>query len=414
MTQSDLFVLLGAPLANTRWSWGSVRADGAVFLRVWEDRTRKHDGASYVQVTHTKKYKNNPNNPGYRERLKQVELVRQGALCYMIMCEAVDVNAIPRQVKKFNNDDVFVGGNIVQIDDDWWIELLHRMPVHQIASEQFVVYFNNCRDRDHVALFGSGAFYDLSTTGVQATKATNLQIGQECVVATTAPEDNVTFSWYSFLREDVMSDDRGIDCRVFFGKFVSSETLSKVAATRDTRYSAFFDVKGNFKRQSVVSGQRPQSWLSAEEADQVKPSDSAEYIPQEVDRRLLIERQIRERRGQTHFRNALRERYGDRCLVSKCEVLEVLEAAHINPYRGEQDNNTENGLLLRSDIHTLFDLDLLGIEPEQLRVELHPSIAGEYARFAGTVLPCPIDRRPSRAALRLRYERFRQRLCNTE
>ncbi len=78
-------------------------------------------------------------------------------------------------------------------------------------------------------------------------------------------------------------------------------------------------------------------------------------------------------------------------------------------YRGENDNNAENGLLLRSDIHTLFDLDLLGIEPESLRVELHPDLAEEYGRFADVTLPCAGHQRPSREALRLRYERYYQR-----
>ncbi len=52
-------------------------------------------------------------------------------------------------------------------------------------------------------------------------------------------------------------------------------------------------------------------------------------------------------------------------------------AAHIKAYRGEQDNHPDNGLLLRSDIHTLFDVDLHGIEPEHLQVENHPGIAIE-------------------------------------
>jgi HNH endonuclease len=36
-------------------------------------------------------------------------------------------------------------------------------------------------------------------------------------------------------------------------------------------------------------------------------------------------------------------------------TLDILEAAHISPYRGEEDNHPENGLLLRADLHTLFD-----------------------------------------------------------
>lgn len=151
-------------------------------------------------------------------------------------------------------------------------------------------------------------------------------------------------------------------------------------------------------------------WLPDEEADEDKSNDSATYNPLEGDRRQMVVRQIRERRGQQQFRDSLRERYGDRCLVTGCEVLAVLEAAHISPYRGEGDNHPENGLLLRADIHTLFDLDLIGIEPDRLQVELHPAIANEYGNLSGTTLGSARERRPSRKALQLRYEQFRQRL----
>lgn len=150
--------------------------------------------------------------------------------------------------------------------------------------------------------------------------------------------------------------------------------------------------------------------LPDEEADQTGSNDGANYSPQEGDRRQVVERQIRERRGQQYFRDVLRERYGDRCLVTGCEVLAVLEAAHIKPYQGEDDNHPDNGLLLRADIHTLFDLDLIGIEPDGLQLELHPCLAKEYGNLTGKTIGCPHKHRPSRDALKPRYERFQQRL----
>lgn len=139
--------------------------------------------------------------------------------------------------------------------------------------------------------------------------------------------------------------------------------------------------------------------------------DNSPNSPQDGDERALIERQIRERRGQQSFRNDLRKRYGDRCLVTGCKVLAVLEAAHIKPYQGEKDNHPENGLLLRADIHTLFDLDLLGIEPQSLRIELHPDLAesAAYKHLASKTLRCPDKRRPSIDALKLRYKLFQER-----
>lgn len=90
-------------------------------------------------------------------------------------------------------------------------------------------------------------------------------------------------------------------------------------------------------------------------------------------------------------------------------VLAVLEAAHIKLYQGDDDNHPENGLLLRSDIHTLFDLDLLGIEPDRLQVQLHPGLAQEYVDLTGTTLGCAPALRSTKKALKLRYEQFQRR-----
>jgi hypothetical protein len=128
------------------------------------------------------------------------------------------------------------------------------------------------------------------------------------------------------------------------------------------------------------------------------------------DHRQTVLRQIYERRGQTKFRDALCRRYGNRCLVTGCEIVAILEAAHIDPYRGQDSHHPENGLLLRADIHTLFDLDLLGVEPNGLCVALHPGITREYEEIEGKALDCA-DLKPSSEPLRRRYEQFQKRLC---
>jgi hypothetical protein len=136
----------------------------------------------------------------------------------------------------------------------------------------------------------------------------------------------------------------------------------------------------------------------------------ADYLPKDVDEREIIERQIRVRRGQQKFREALRRRHGGRCLVTGCEVFDVIEAAHIKPYRGPNDNNPNNGLLLRSDIHVLFDLNQIGIHPNALTIELTPALKADptYAILEGQKLRCSNAKPPSSVALRLRYQEF----CN--
>lgn len=146
---------------------------------------------------------------------------------------------------------------------------------------------------------------------------------------------------------------------------------------------------------------------------QLAPDDAsllAPYVPGHSDMRSLSHRQLRERRGSARFRRALIARYGARCMISGCALRDLIEAAHIRPYRTPDYSAVENGLLLRSDLHTLFDLDLLGIRADTLSVHLHPSVleAG-YESYEGAPLQCGTEL-PNIAALELRWSDFLRRL----
>ncbi len=132
MTITQFFEKLNAPLANQRWSWGSVReSDGAVILRVWQDEKVKLDGRHFMKITHHKSYIGNEDNDGYRERNKHAELIRNGGKCYMVMCLVKDSKAEPREIKSFNSNDIFVGGEVIDRDGDTWVEFVDRIPINQ-------------------------------------------------------------------------------------------------------------------------------------------------------------------------------------------------------------------------------------------------------------------------------------------
>lgn len=102
--------------------------------------------------------------------------------------------------------------------------------------------------------------------------------------------------------------------------------------------------------------------------------------------RERIAQAILTRRGQQKFRHDLISTYG-KCLVTGCEAELVLEAAHIRPYCGGGTFDVSNGLLLRADIHTLFDLDLIAIDTERMTVIVAPKLANtSYSKYAGKQL----------------------------
>jgi putative restriction endonuclease len=71
------------------------------------------------------------------------------------------------------------------------------------------------------------------------------------------------------------------------------------------------------------------------------------------------------RLGQGSFRALVTDAYSYRCAISKERTLPVLQAAHIRPYAEGGSHELSNGLLLRSDLHTLFDQHYLTIEPNK-------------------------------------------------
>lgn len=116
---------------------------------------------------------------------------------------------------------------------------------------------------------------------------------------------------------------------------------------------------------------------------------------------------------QPRFRRALELAYGARCCITGCSVGAVIEAAHIAPYDPERQEQASNGLLLRADLHALFDAGYLAIDPETRKVHFSPEALTwpEYAQLhACTTLRAPQPGHeaaaPSASALRPRWIEF--------
>jgi len=104
------------------------------------------------------------------------------------------------------------------------------------------------------------------------------------------------------------------------------------------------------------------------------------------------------RLGQQSFKAVISNNYSYRCAVTGEKVRPVLEAAHILPVSAGGVHRPDNGLLLRSDIHTLYDRGYISIDPK-LRLMVSPRLRDEfgngdalYAR-AGAEISRPANRR---------------------
>jgi putative restriction endonuclease len=78
------------------------------------------------------------------------------------------------------------------------------------------------------------------------------------------------------------------------------------------------------------------------------------------------------------FRLAVTDAYARACAVTQEHSLPVLEAAHIKPFAHGGEHEVSNGLLLRSDLHRLFDRGYLTVTPEH-RIEVSPLLREHFS-----------------------------------
>ena len=143
--------------------------------------------------------------------------------------------------------------------------------------------------------------------------------------------------------------------------------------------------------------------------------DVQERIPRSVTSRPQEETQkpryteslTKHRLGQGAFRVSVTEAYNRRCAITGEKTLPVLEAAHIQPYASDGPHLVSNGLLLKSDFHTLFDNGYITID-DDYRVEVSKRLHDDYGngkdyyKYHGQkllILPNQVDQLPDKKFL---------------
>lgn len=117
----------------------------------------------------------------------------------------------------------------------------------------------------------------------------------------------------------------------------------------------------------------------------------------EISRRLA-------RPGQQKFRRNALAMWKGRCPISGVKVEEALEAAHISPHAKRGKMTAKNSIVLRADLHRLFDAHLMAIDPKTLCVKFKNKMKS-YADLAETKVKLPKNG-PSAKAFLERWEVF--------
>lgn len=182
-----------------------------------------------------------------------------------------------------------------------------------------------------------------------------------------------------------------------------NETGNGMYAAALSNYQKYLQAVGTLREKKQVEYGPHRRQVSTIESALSEPFDPKS----QEDARARVLREIVQRRGQQKFRKTLIAAYGGHCAMTGCSVTPLLEAAHITPYLGPETNSVTNGLLLRADIHTLWDLGLIAVDPKTRTVWVSPEITdATYRVLSGAALMLPLDlaQWPSGAALAQQWD----------
>ena len=381
---SQFFADLGFPLRNIRWSWGARNGD-IVLLRTWQDeyagRERK------VTVLREPAALEVNDSFGLDERIVQLGSLWQGEVAgYTVIVEVKDKNARPREIKDYREDVVFAIKRLeVRADGSIAAVLSDMVPVSNLRQHALT----------HRTEPGEGPFpvddavrSGLSTdTYQQKIPAIRAWLIDVCHSRGTVTYSDVMnrFGLTFYPLRNAMSR-LGYDCQNAGEPIITALIVDKETGRCSEGLAAEFGVEDDVAERERCYAH----WSTAEPTagaggvETGPPATTAPPTPpDDFEQRAARFAQVEVRTQQGAFRLAVFHACGGRCVVSGCAVPEALEAAHLIGREWKQGHNAaSDGILLRRDLHTLYDRGLLMISAEG-RVALDPDVKGYYSDFEG-------------------------------
>lgn len=377
------FTDLGFTLRNPRWSWGS-RDGEIILLKNWEDRFSGKDWT--VQALDTPEILRQLESFGLDERIVHLEaLWNGGSAGYTVIATATDINAIPRKTRDFRDDAIFA------------IERLEGQPdgsIRAVLSKEMVpVQQLRLHAKTHRTLAGNGPFPladefkgGLSLANYQK-KVAALRLW---LIEVARRNSRVTYS--EVMQRFDLNYFSLVSAMGRIGK-ACRESGEPILTALIVDKETFRCSKGLSAEFGIVDDQTERErcyafWKLT--ADSPTPHDSLpeNLVDPEAELEVRAARfaQVEIRTQQAGFRNAVFRACEGRCVISGCAVPEALEAAHLHGRNWKEGHNSaSDGVLLRRDIHALYDRGLLRVN-EMGVVELQADMEEHYGFLKGIVV----------------------------
>lgn len=382
---SQFFVDLGYPLRNIRWSWGA-RSGDAVLLRTWDDEYAfKERKLRVLDMADT----NRPSESfGLDERIVQLKALWGGGLAgYTVIATAKDKDASPREIVAYREDAVFALSRLGQNPNGDIVAFVGDLiPISALAQHALT----------HRTTPGEGTFPvdDAQRSGLstdsykQKIPAIRAWLIEVCHARGTVTYSDVMnrFALTFYPLRNAMSR-LGHDC-----KDAGEPIITAVIVDEDTHRCSqgLFD-EFHIENDELERDRCYTHWALKGESEPPTPAPAASANGRagpadDMEQRAARFAQVQIRPDQGPFRDAVFRAFGGRCVVSGCAVPEALEAAHLlgRDWR-KGHNSATDGILLRRDLHNLYDRGLLLVSDDGL-VELSGDVVSYYGEFNGAVV----------------------------
>lgn len=396
---SQFFADLGYPLRNLRWSWGARTGD-AILLRTWEDEYAFKERV--LRVLDKVDVDVRSDSFGLDERIVQLKALWDGGVAgYTVIATAKDKHAPTREIASYRDDVVFPLLRLEQAENHDIVAIVGA-PVRVSALAEHALTHRTSAGDGNFPLDDSqrsGLSTDSYKDKLPDIRAWLIEV---CPARGTVTYSDVMnrFALTFYPLRNAMSR-LGHDCMD-----AGEPIITALIVDKDTHrcspgiFDEFHIDDDELERQRCYAywapgeagaGAKTDSTPAAGDATPPDaPADPPANEPDDdLELRMARFTQVQTRPEQPAFRAAVFRAYGGRCAVSGCAVPEALEAAHrIGRDWRAGHNNASDGILLRRDLHTLYDRGLLQLN-EAGQVVLLDSVVDYYGELSGVTAASP-------------------------
>lgn len=379
---SRFFSQLSLPLRNIRWSWGAT-SGSTILLRTWADdysgKTRK------VVVLRAPSARDVSESFGLDERIVHLKALWNGGVAgYTVIATATDKDVRPREIASYRDDAVFAIGQLEMNGDGSIAAVLDSLvPVATLST-----HAQSYRTRSAKGPFPVD---DSERTGLSTnTYLQKMPAMRAWLEDISRARGTVTYSevmnrfGLTFYPLRNAMSKLGHECVNARTPIITSLIVNETGRCSDGLFAEFGIDDDEKERQRCYAYWEGDSALPIPAA----PSGTTQPSTFHDDLAIRAARfaKVQVRTEQRTFRESVFYAYGGRCAISGCSVPEALEAAHLTGRDWRRGHNSaSDGVLLRRDLHTLYDRGLLRILDDG-QVELDTELLAHYGLFDGVTI----------------------------